>query len=91
MNHCSYCEKLKKELKKLPSKYVKPVEIENLNLSHADRETIYLFPTMEFFSDDGRILKILGGFHPISEIISAYEKVKELEQMQSKFKKTEEI
>ena len=91
MDKCDFCNEVKPVERTYlrPSKYVKPVEIENLNLSHADRETIYLFPTMEFFSDDGRILKILGGFHPISEIISAYEKVKELEQMQSKFKKTE--
>lgn len=85
-NDCGPCARFKKELKKLPRSYKKPIEIENLNISTEDREELEVFPTLVFYSDDNRVLRVLSGYHPIKDIIDAYEKVDKLEYLQEKYR-----
>lgn len=87
---CGPCERFKKELSKLPKKYKKPVQIENLNISTEDREELEVFPTLVFYSDNNRVLRVISGFHPIADIINAYEKVSNLEYLQEKYKNLNE-
>ena len=87
MKNCSYCDKLKKELEKLPKGYKKPIMIENSNISTEEKKTLKVFPTMIFYSDDNRKIKQLVGFQPIEEIVKAYDKTKNLMHLQEQYQK----
>jgi thiol-disulfide isomerase/thioredoxin len=84
---CSYCDKLKEELKKLPKKYPKPILIENKNISDGDRKNLKMFPTMVFYSDDERKIKDLIGFYTIEKIVDTYEKTKNLVHLQEQYQR----
>ena len=45
-----------------------------------------MFPTLIFYSDDNRVLRVLSGYHPAKDIVDAYEKVGKLEYLQEKYK-----
>ena len=90
MGGCTHCEKIKKELSKLPRKYPKPIQIENKNISHEEREELHAFPTLNFYSDDKRLLKTMIGYHTLEEINNVYDKVEKLEYLQKKYKNLED-
>lgn len=87
MQNCKWCEKLKTEIGKLPKNFTKPVEIESKNVDEKTRSELKMYPTLAFFYDDGRLIKMLPGFKTFEEIKDAYEKAMNLEYIQKKYKR----
>lgn len=86
INDCQFCSKIKSEIKKLPSKYSKPSEVEYKDLSKEFRQkyNITIFPTVVFVGDNGNMLDKIDGYVSADELIEHYEKVATLEKLLNK-------
>ena len=83
MRDCHFCDKLKLEIKNLPSEYKKPIMIEyaNIPMVQKAKHGIRLYPSIVFLSDDNKVLEKIEGYKPINEIVNIYAKVDNLENI----------
>jgi thioredoxin-related protein len=83
MRDCKYCDKLKSEIKQLPSEYEKPIMIEYPNIPTIQKAKygIRLYPTIIFLSDENKMLEKIEGYKPLDEVITTYAKIENLENI----------
>lgn len=86
LNNCSYCERQKKIIEKIPSSYIKPIELEYSDISEKEKTyvDIKIFPTIAFFSDNGKILLKIDGLNDLRNILKAYYEASNLEKVLKK-------
>lgn len=90
LKNCKHCDKLKKELKKLPKDFEQPILIEHEHMSNLQRKkyNIKIFPTIVFLSNNNKILNTVSGYQNINDIIKEYNGVKLLENILNRNYKT---